>query len=108
MLNRRDLPGPRELLQSIKQRFDAALKRALAWPLPIDKLLDCIDRFEAKIDYLLCWLDLSVANAADEIFSTVRNTRNALQSHLRCRAFYGVHRPEETMDRLGIVRCFNT
>ena len=66
------------LQQPTQQRLHATLKRALIRPLPVDKFLDGIDRFEAKINDLLRWLDLSVAKAANQIFGTVRNAGDAL------------------------------
>src|SRR3984893_8230791 len=77
-----------------EQRIDSRSHFGLVGPLLVERLLQDIDGFEAQIDNRRGGIDLSVPEAADQVFYAVGYGAQPTEAHLRSRALYRVNRAE--------------
>ena len=91
---------------AVEQGIDARAHFGFVAPLLVKSLFQNVDGFEAEIDDLRKWIDLALAEAADQIFNAVSDTAETLETYLRGGALYCVYRAEEFVDFLRTMIRF--
>ena len=84
--------------------MNSGLHGAFIKPLPVEKLLQYIHGFQADVYDFSAGAQSSIAQATNQIFSTMSHAGNPLQPNLRRRTFHGVHGAKQAIDfvRAGI------
>ena len=92
-----------KLRDAAEQGIDAGAHFHFIGPLAMQRFLQDVDGFQAKVDDGRRRLDFAVTQAADQVFHAMGNRAKTLQSHLRSGTLHGVNRAEELVDLFGIV-----